>query len=174
VDNDEVRYPVDLLHNWKRQTEDFILAAIEKRPVEPQAGSFRVAIDGLHAWRNRGNLPGDTVVFIDGWGRNDFRYSFKLRLRSSLPYDEVLHRLRIQYRSESRIVHDDWYTLPDEVTLPPNAWHTTEVNGGLHSSKQSLFEESDSVWFVAEIVGAADLVEHKLMDLDHNTPLPVE
>ncbi len=155
VDNDEGRYSVAQLRQWRQVAEDAARQEVEcLQPGVSTRGehSIRFGVDDWNVWRERGNLPGDTVVFIDGWRRGDVRYSCVVRFRNDLEWEEQLHRFKADFRKGDQSLFTDTYVLDDKpVVLPPRKWVSLDVNHGLRD--QSIAEAVDSVWLVAETVG---------------------
>src|SRR5262249_23734879 len=109
--------------------------------------SIRFSVDDWKVWRERGNLPGDKVVFIDGWRRGDVRYSCVARLRNNLESEDQLHRLRADFRKADQSVCTDPHILDDKpVVLPSKKWVSLDVCHGLRD--RSIAETADSVWLV--------------------------
>ena len=159
VDNDEARYTEGLLRNWKAVAEHTTLNEIQSsdaRTVEPDHNgsvhSLRSTADDWKVWRERGNRPGDSVVFINGWKSGSIRYSCTIRLRNNSDWEEQLHRLRMEFRQSGSVLLSDEYAFnSEELVLPPKKWVSVEVVHGLHDRK--VYEATNSVWFVAETVG---------------------
>lgn len=146
VDNDETRYPVSLLREWKQRAEETALAEIENRPTStgPLADSIQVVFDGWQIWKGRGNLRSDSVVVISGWARNAVRYSFTLRVRNTSQHEELLHNLTIQLRRNDRIASDDGgYAMQTEMTLQPNKWVSYPIDYGFHPQELPHYEGAD-------------------------------
>jgi len=175
VDNDEVRYPISRLRQWKQRSEEITLAVIENRPPKTGvlADSIQIAFDGWQIWRERGNLPGDSVVVISIWARNAVRYCFTLRIRNTSQHEELLHNLRMQLRRDDTVVFEDSYAIQIEMALPPNKWVSYSVDYGLNPDELSHYEAADSIWFAANIVGTTEEIAQKVADLDHSTELSV-
>jgi hypothetical protein len=77
VDNDEVRYTVPLLREWRQKAEEIALQEIESSQPKKSAleeRAIRFSVDDWNVWREQGNLPGDALVFISGWRRGEVRY----------------------------------------------------------------------------------------------------
>lgn len=155
VDNDEVRFPVSLLREWRQKAEDAARHEVESlRPAQPahEEHSIRFGVDDWNVWRERGNLPGDALVFISGWRRGDVRYSCTVRLRNDLEWEEQLHRFRANFRKGDQSIFTDSYVLDGRTaTLPPRRWVSLDVSHGLYD--RSVIEAADSVWLVSETVG---------------------
>jgi hypothetical protein len=156
VDNDEVRYPAALLREWRQKAEDAARLEIESSNQGRAAHdghSIRFGVDDWQVWQERGNLPGDPVVFISGWRRGDVRYSCTVRLHNDLEWEEQLHRFRVDFRKGDQSLFTDSYILDNDkpVELPPRKWVSLEVSQGLRD--RSVIEAADSVWLVAETVG---------------------
>jgi hypothetical protein len=176
VDNDDARYPVDRLRDWKRRAEEIALAEIENRPPSTGiiADSIQIAFDGWDIWRERGNLPGDEVIFITIWARNAVRYSVTLRIRNTSQHEEQLHKIRMQLRSKDTVLFDDWYSIQYELALPPHKWVSRQVDYGFNPGEDMAhYEKADSIWFAARIVGGTEEIAKKVADLDHAKPLRV-
>jgi hypothetical protein len=156
VDNDEMRYPIALLREWRQKAEEAALQEIESLQQGTAAygeHSIRFAVDDWQVWRERGKLPGDKVVFLDGWRRGDVRYSCTIRLRNNLEWEDQLHRFRAEFRRSDQTIFTDTYVLDDDkpVVLPPRKWVSLDVCHGLRD--HSIAETVDSLWLVAEAVG---------------------
>lgn len=168
VDNDEARYTLPLLREWRRAAEEAALAEVQSSRALRADGlehSVRFAVDGWNMWRERGNLPGDTVVFISQWRRGDVRYGFTVRLRNNLDDEDQLHRLRIEFRAGDRTLLDDTYAFNDTpLILPPRKWVSIEVGHGVRD--RAVVEEADGAWLVCETVGDNYRLEWKLADLN--------
>ncbi len=121
----------------------------------------------------RGNLAGDPFVIVSGWARGEVRYALKIRWRNTSQHEEQLHCLRIQLRRNGELLSEDWYSIQFEVALPPNKWVTREVDHGFHFGARASFDQADSIWFAADIVGSQEKIERKVVDLDHATPLQI-
>jgi|GEM_PF-1471886 len=128
------------------------------RPVPPpsmtpeEEHSIRFSVDEWKVWRERGNLSGDKVVFIDGWRRGDVRYSCTIRLRNNLESEDQLHRFRADFRKGDQSLFTDTYVLDDKpVVLPSKKWVSLDVCHGVRD--HSIAETADSIWLVAETVG---------------------
>jgi hypothetical protein len=174
IDNDEVRHPKELLFEWRRKAEEAARVELETgRPPDIDQSNIKFAIDNWTVWRERGSLPGDSVVFITGWGRGDLRFGCNIRLRSTHPDEEQLHNLRLQYRAETEILYEDEYAFNGEVVLQPKRWQTLEVGHGLHGSMERIFTASDSLWFAAELVGSPRTFAWKVIDFDHTINIPI-
>jgi hypothetical protein len=154
VDSDEARFPVTLLREWRQKAEDAARLEVESSPpgAAHDGHSIRFAVDDWRVWRERGNLPGDTLVFISGWRRGDVLYSCTVRFRNDLEWEEQLHRFRAEFRKGDLCLFTDSYVLNDNlVMLPPRKWVSLEVSHGLRD--RSVIEAADGVWLVAETVG---------------------
>lgn len=71
VDNDEVRFPVTLLQEWRHKAEGTARQEIESAQPGPAAHeehSIGLGVDDWNVWRERGNLPGDGVWFLTRCG----------------------------------------------------------------------------------------------------------
>jgi hypothetical protein len=155
VDNDEARYSVAQLREWRQIAEDATRQEIESSQrglLRHGEHSIRCGVDDWRVWRERGNLPGDKVAFIDRWRRGDVRYSCVIRVRNDLECEEQLHRFRADFRQGEQSLFTDSYVFDDKpVVLPPRKWVSLDVSHGL--GDQSIAEAADSVWLVAETVG---------------------
>lgn len=155
VDNDEARFPVALLREWRQKAEDAARKEVESSQPSTAAHdehSIRFGVDDWNVWRERGNLPGNTLVFISGWRRGDVLYSCTVRLRNNLEWEDQLHRFRADFRKGEQSLFTDSYVLDDKpVVLPPRKWVSLEVSHGVRD--RSVIEAADSVWLVAETVG---------------------
>ena len=155
VDNDEARYPASLLLAWRNKSEEAALQVIEsphRRIISENEHSIRFSVDDWNIWRERGYIPGDKVVFIDGWRRGDVRYSCVIWLRNNFDWEEQLYRFRADFRKGDQSLFMDKYILDDRpVSLPPQKWVSLHVCHG--SREHSTVEAADSLWLVAETVG---------------------
>ncbi len=156
VDNDETRFPVQLLREWRRQAEEAARQEVESAPLDLAAHgehSIRFGVDDWKVWRERGNLPGDGVWFISGWRRGDVRFSCTVRLRNDLEWEDQLHRFRADFRRGNQSLFTDTYVLDDDkpVVLPSRKWVSLDVCHGLR--ERSVIEAADSIWLVSEAVG---------------------
>jgi len=172
VDNDQARYPVEILRNWKERSEKSVVQEVESREgrahrpgQEPAEGhSIRLSVDDWEVWRERGNRPGDRIIFISPWAAGSVRYSCVIRLRNDSEWEEQLHRLRVEFRRGQEVVLSDEYAFGDrEVVLPPRKWVALDLGHGLH--EETVFTSSDSVWFKAETVGDNAKFTWRLADL---------
>jgi len=167
VDNDEVRYTPAVLREWRRAAEAAALTGVQSSSFQPAAGpdhSIRFGVDDWTMWRERGNLPGDTVVVISQWARGDVRYGCTVRLRNNLDDEDQLHRLRIEFRAGGRTLLEDTDAFNDApVPLPPRKWVSVEVSHGVRD--RAVVEGADSAWLVAETIGDNCRLEWKLADL---------
>ena len=175
VDNDATRYTAERLREWKRRAEEIALAEIESRAPNTGvlADSIQVVFDAWDIYRKRGNLSGDTVIFISGWARNAVRYSLTLRIRNQSQHEELLHKLRMQTRSNDSVLFDDWYSIQFELALPPHKWISRQIDYGFNPGDLEHYEKADSIWFVASIVGTTEEIAVKVADLDHGRPLRI-
>jgi hypothetical protein len=155
VDNDEVRFTVALLREWRQKAENAARQEVESARSGPAAHgehAIRFGVDDWKVWRERGNLPRDAVVFSSGWRQGDVLYSCTVRLRNDLEWEDQLHRFRTELRRGDQVLFTDSYVLDDKpVVLPPQKWVSLDVSHGLRD--RSAIEAADSVWLVAETVG---------------------
>jgi hypothetical protein len=155
IDNDQVRYSVSVLREWRQKAEEAALEGIgSSHPGTSWQGehSIRFGVDDWRVWRERGNLPGDKLVFIDAWRRGDVRYSCVVRLRNDLDWEDQLHGFRADFRQGEQSLFTDHYVLDDKpVVLPARKWTSLEVCHGLRDA--SIAEAADAVWLLAETVG---------------------
>ena len=170
VDSDSVKFTKEVLLNWKETAEHLAASEIHRQDAAAvcaeDAHSICFAVDYWRMWRNRGNLPGDSVVVIEGWARGDVRYSGRIRLRNDLPQEDVLHHLRMEFQRGDEVLFSDEYPFPDgDIVLPPGKWVTLEVCYGLHDF--SIFEKAKTVWFRAETVGDNDTHRWQVATIDH-------
>ena len=174
VDNDEVRYPKDMLLQWRSEAEEAARVELEtgQPPVIDQT-NIQFSVDNWTIWRERGNLPGDSIVFITGWGRGDLRFGCNVRLRSIHHDEEQLHNLRLQYRAQTDILFEDEYAFSSDVVLPPRKWQTLGLDHGLHRSRESTYSLADSLWFAAELVGSPRTFAWKVVDFDHTNQISI-
>jgi hypothetical protein len=156
--------------DWRETAE--LLAAAE---IQGTAGTSILASSdhsiAFHAkdwsmWRNRGNLPGDAVVIIEGWARGDVRYEVRFRLKNNLTHEEVLHRFRMEFVDNTTLILSDEYPFDgNDVVLPPGKWVTIDVSYGLHEFE--VFQRAKSVWCKAEVVGDGELLRWRVAEIDH-------
>lgn len=177
VDSDAARFPAEMLHSWKRQAEEALTRRIESGAnrlgcLYGEEHSIRFAVDDWRVWRHRGNRPGDVLIIISPWADGEICYSCKIRLRNDMEQEDLLYRMKIEFRKGGVVVHTDEYAFgDDEVTLPPRRWVSLDVDHGLHD--EAIFVGSDSVWFTAESVGDNVKFAWRLAALgdDGGTPL---
>lgn len=171
IDSDKTKYTREVLLDWRETAEHLAAAEVQGiaspggMPVAEHSISFKA--DEWTMWRNRGNLPHDAVVVIEGWARGDVRYSVRLRLRNNLTHEEVLHRLRMEFVGDLVILSDENAFDGNDVVLPPGKWVTLDVSYGLHDF--SVFERSQTVWFRAESVGGSEVLRWQVAEIDHNS-----
>jgi hypothetical protein len=155
VDNDEVRFPVTLLREWRQKAEEAAFHDVESSqpvPASHEEHLIRFSVDDWKVWRERGNLPGDSVGVVSGWRRGDVKYSCTVRLRNELEWEDQLHRFRAEFRKGDQTVFTDPYVFNDELlVLPPRKWVSVDVDRGLRD--RAVAEAAESVWLVAEAVG---------------------
>lgn len=170
VDSDEAKYTKQVLQDWKETAEHLAGAEVQGTtgPLSTihngHAISFKA--EDWSMWRNRGNLPGDAIVVIEGWKRGDVRYSVRFRLRNNLNHEEVLHRFRMEFvDGEAVILSDEYAFRRDDVVLPPGKWISIDVSHGLHDFE--VFERAKSVWCKAECVGDGDILRWAVAEIDH-------
>jgi hypothetical protein len=167
IDSDQGKYTREVLLDWKETAEYFATAEIQGTAV-PAANGHSIAFkaDDWSMWRNRGNLPGDSIVFIEGWKRGDVRYSVRIRLKNNLTHEEVLHRLRLEFMDDSAVILSDEYPFDgSDVVLPPGKWITFDLNYGLHDF--DVFQRAKSVWFKAEFVEDGEAIRWHVVEIDH-------
>jgi hypothetical protein len=169
IDSDPGKYTREVLLDWKDTAEHLAAAEVQGTtitavsPTDGRSISFKV--EDWSMWRNRGNLPGDAVVVIDGWKRGDVRYSVRFRLKNTLTHEEVLHRFRMEFMDESTVILSDEYPFDgNDVVLPPGEWITIDVDYGLHDF--SIFQRAKSVWCKAEFVGGGEVLRWPVVDID--------
>jgi hypothetical protein len=180
IDNDEERFTVTVLRDWKKTAEYLANTEVSTGSRGPQmlpaeAGSaIRFVADDWEMWRERGNLPGDSLVFISGWARGDLRYACNLRLRNDGEDEIQLKRLRIEFQADDGAVIDsDHFAIQlDQVVLPPRKWVTIPVNHGLHD--QSIFNTASSVWLSAQKIGDNHPHRWKIAEYDPALVAPPE
>lgn len=168
IDSDLSKYTKEVLLDWKETAEHLAAAEIQgTAAVAPATGnSITFKADDWTMWRNRGNLPGDVVVFIEGWGRGDVRYEVRFRLKNNLTHEEVLHRFRMEFMDGDTLVHSDEYPFDgNDVVLPPGKWVTIDVSYGLHDFE--VFQRAKSVWCKAEVVGDGEVLRWRVVEIDH-------
>ncbi len=174
VDNDPSRYTKAMLLEWKQIAEAAALTELETgSPPGIDQSSIQFDVDTWSIWKARGSLPGDSLVVIDQWTRGDIRFSCNIRLRNTQQQEELLHNLRLQYRSDTDIIREDDYAFQGEVKLPSQQWQTVVLDYGVHKSDVPSFESSDSVWFAAELVGSRRTLAWKIVGLNHSIEIPI-
>ncbi len=169
IDSDLGKYTKEVLLDWKETAEHWAAAEIQGTAgVVPANGSnsITIKVEDWTMWRNRGNLPGDAVVVIEGWSRGDVRYSVRFRLRNNLTHEEVLHRFRMEFMEDSDLILSDEYAFDgNDVILPPGKWVTIDVSYGLHDF--DVFQRAKSVWCKAEVVGDGEVLRWLVAEIDH-------
>ena len=167
IDTDEIRYSVPLLLRWKEGAEEAALADLEGRAGgdDPESHSIRFAVDDWNIWRNRGNLPGDEFVILEGWARGDIKYGCTLRFRNDNVWEDQLHKTRVEYKEGDSIVFVDVYAVQREITLPPRRWVSVHIGHGCHKSDEAKIPNADSLWFAAESVGDNCPMAWKIADI---------
>lgn len=172
VDNDAARFPTSVLRAWKALAEQEALAEIENRLMSfSSPDPIQVVSDGWEAWRERGNRPGDSVIFIGIWAAGDIRYSFTLRFRNTQPQEEQLYKAAVQFRLGSQILFEDFDAIPGAIVLPSQKWVMHDLDYGIRKDKHDSYAKADSVWLVADILGGGQRIEHRVTRLNHATPL---
>jgi hypothetical protein len=168
IDSDLAKYTKEVLLDWKETAEHLAAAEVQGTKAVPATGgnSITFKAEDWSMWRNRGNLPGDAVVIIEGWRRGDVRYSVRFRLRNNLSHEEVLHRFRIEFMAQDELVLSDEYPFDgNDVILPAGKWVTIDVSYGLHDF--SVFERAKSVWCKAQVVSDGDVLRWPVAEIDH-------
>jgi hypothetical protein len=174
IDSDSLKYTKERLLEWKERAINAARTELETgRPPAPDQSTIQFAFDGWSQWKERGNLPGDSVVVIGRWSGGDIRYAGTIRLRSTQPHEEMLHHLRVQYRAETDILLEDEYAFPNDLRLPSNQWEVLALNHGLSKQKIETYQRADSLWFAAELVGSSRTFAWKLAAFDHTATIPV-
>lgn len=170
VDSDDSKYTKEVLEDWKETAEHLAAAEVHgttgptDTPLDGHAISFKA--EDWSMWRNRGNLPGDAILVIEGWKRGDVRYSVRFRLRNNLHHEEVLHRFRMEFVDADTVILSDEYAFRrDDVVLPPGKWISIDVSHGLHDFE--IFERAKSVWCKAESVGDGEILRWPVAEVDH-------
>lgn len=167
IDSDLAKYTKEVLLDWKETAEHLATAEIQGTAAPASDHSITFKAEDWTMWLNRGNLPGDSVVIIDGWKRGDVRYSVRFRFRNNLTHEEVLHRFRMEFMETAELIHSDEYAFDGkDVILPPRKWVTIDVNHGLHDI--DVFQRAKSVWFKAEVVGG-EVVRWPIVEIDHTS-----
>lgn len=174
VDNDEARYPKELLLGWRANAEEAARLELETgRPPTIDQAKVQFDTDSWRIWRERGNLPSDSVIFISRWNRGDLRFGCNIRLRNMHHDEEQLRNLRLQCRAATEITFEDEYAFDAELVLPPKKWQTLALGHGLSKSQEHFYKSSDSLWFAAELVGSPRTFAWKLVDFDHTVQIPI-
>jgi hypothetical protein len=180
VDNDEERFTVAVLRDWKETAEHLADREVGSSSHVPHAGpaevlpAIRFTADDWQMWRARGNLPGDAVVIISGWARGNVRYACTLRLRNE-SHDEIqLKRLRIDFQtSDGSVIYSDQFAIqPDEVVLPSRKWISIAVDYGLHD--ETVFHRASRVSLSAVTVGDNQALRWTIADYDPTQIEPPE
>ncbi|WP_013627478.1 HNH endonuclease [Rubinisphaera brasiliensis] len=169
IDSDLTKYTREVLIDWKETAEHLAAADLQGITASKSTDSdtsitFRA--EDWSMWKNRGNLPGDSVVIIDGWKRGDVRYSVRFRLRNNLAHEEVLHRFRMEFMDGPNLVLSDEYAFDgDDVILPPRKWVTIDVCCGLHDF--NVFQRAKFVLCKAEVLGEGEILRWPVAEIDH-------
>lgn len=172
IDSDLAKYTKEVLLDWRETAEHLAAAEIQGAASTFSLVSAEHSI-AFHAedwsmWRNRGNLPGDAVVIIEGWARGDVRYEVRFRLKNNLPHEEVLHRLRMEFMDGTKVILSDEYPFDgNDVVLPSGKWVTIDVSYGLHEF--GVFQRAKSVWCKAEVVGDGEVLRWPVAEIDHSS-----
>jgi len=175
IDTDDDRYTVEVLKRWKKNAEESARARLEGRDWDdPDSHSFRFGVDGWNIWRNRGNLPGDQVIVIEGWARGDIKYGCTLRLRNNNTWEDQLHNARVEYKEGDCVVFVDDYAIQQEITLPSMKWISVQIGHGCHKSEESKMPNNVSLWFAAETVGDNHPVAWKIAEIDFSSILQTD
>ena len=170
IDSDPAKYTTTVLNDWKETAEHLASTEIHHTSVPVDASfathSIQFAVDDWKIWRNRGNLPNDSVVILDGWARGDVRYCCRIRLRNDLAQDDLLHHPLMEFQSGDEVIHSDEYAFDQEdIVLPARRWITLDVSHGLHDF--DVFEKSKTVWFRAETVGDNEVHRWQVATIEH-------
>ncbi len=81
--------------------------------------------------------------------------------------EEVLHRIRIEFRDDATVIHSDPYPFNgDDVVLPPESGSLWIVESRTHDF--NLFVRAKSVWCKAEVVGDDDPLLWRVAQIDHS------
>lgn len=170
VDTDLSKYTKEVLIDWKETAEHLALTDMQGTSASSLTVAHSIAFkaDDWSMWRNRGNLPGDEIVVIEGWSRGDVRYEVRLRFKNNSSQEEILHRFRMEFVDDSQLIHSDEYPFDgDDVVLPPGKWITIDVSYGLHDF--NMFLQSKAVWCKAEVVGDSEPLRWLVARIDHAT-----
>lgn len=172
VDSDLKKYSKEVLLDWRETAE--ILASKEvvgtQNSVVPDAEAHSIIFRAFDwsLWRNRGNLPSDQVVVLDGWERGDIRYEGRIRLRNNLSHEESLHRFRIEFRNKSEILQFEEFSFGgSDLILLPGKWRIVDVHGGLRDHE--MFARSQSIWCSAERVEDGEVLEWHVLEINHSS-----
>lgn len=170
IDSDPSQFTKEILLVWKQVAEQSAFSELHQNSsptISTDTPSIRFAVDGWEMWKNRGNDPSDTVIFIDGWKKGDVLYSCKIRLRNDLPHDELLHSPLIEFQCGQDVIYSDAcpFDLQD-IELRSKCWITLDVNHGLHDNE--LFMNADSVWFSTKTVGDNEVLRWQVATIDHS------
>lgn len=172
IDSDLTKYTKEVLLDWRETAESLSAAEIQAvvSTFGPISSGHSIAFhaEDWSMWRNRGNLPEDAVVIIEGWARGDVRYDARFRLKNNLTHEEVLHRFRMEFMDNTTLILSDECAFDgNDVVLPPGKWVTIDVSHGLHDF--NLFRRAESVWCKAEIVGDDELLRWLVAEIDHSS-----
>ena len=172
IDSDLAKYTKEVLLDWRETAESMAAAEIQGLIGTPSQVSTEHSI-AFHAedwsmWRNRGNLPGDAFVIVQGWARGDVRYEVRFRLKNNLSHEEVLHRFCMEFMDEAKVIFSDQSPFDGtDLVLPPGKWVTIDVSYGLHDF--DLFLRAKSVWCKAEVVEDDELLRWPVAEIDHSS-----
>ncbi|QGQ23935.1 hypothetical protein F1728_15145 [Gimesia benthica] len=169
IDSDPSQFSKEILLDWKLVAEQFAFSELHQNyfpTILADDHSIRFAVDGWEMWKNRGNDPSDTVIFIDGWKKGNVLYSCKIRLRNDLPHDELLHSPLIEFHHGPDVIYSDDYPFNvQDIELPSKRWVTLDVDYGLHDIE--IFKQADSVWFSVKTVGDNETHRWQVAKIDH-------
>lgn len=85
--------------------------------------------------------------------------------------EEHLFKQRVQFRNGADIILDEPGAIEFEQRLPPKTWNVQDVSYALLPTQTYIYFDSASVWFVGEVVGSAEVIEHKIVSLDKTVEL---
>lgn len=166
IDSDVVKYSTAVLTEWKNIAEQ--AAAIELQTGVPppiDKTTIQFMVDGWCLWRKKA-----AYNEVSQWATGDTLYCFKMRLRNFSSLDEQLSYPRLQLRSGTDVLYEDYYAIQHEIALPRLQWTTVGVEHGIHQEQQQLFKRSDSLWFAAQLVGSPRVLAWKVVSLHDTDP----
>ncbi len=171
IDSDLAKYTKEVLENWKETAEYSAAAEVQGISAQLPDGATPLIVfksEDWKTWRHRGNLPGDPFFRVSIWEHGDIQYSVKLRLKNISSQEEILHRLKIEFRESDRVLFSDGAPFNEkDLVLPPKKWISLETSHGLHNL--SHFQQCNSIWLKAELVGTDEVFNWKIIDVNHSS-----